>query len=267
MEVIRIYEVYIDIYFIENVMMNALLLLLTMLMLKEKILPWRLVLASLTGGIGAVLILLSGSGFNIGYILLVLLLDVAMLLMCIKGVWKRKAAFQRIMIGIIYLQGMAFAYGKLIECADRLGAGGKARITVTTVITGIVTFMIVCRTYTKQRCIYEVMLTENGEHVKLKALFDTGNLLTDPISGKPVSVIEETEIVKQWIIKYPQKYKMIPYRSVGNEHGVLEGIVVDELVIQKEEEQVVKREAIVALYNGKLSGEGDFQMILNHNLI
>lgn len=264
---IRIYEVYVDIYFIENVMMDAQLLILTMLLLKEKILLWRIVSSSLIGGIGAVLILLSGMGFGIAYILIVLLLDVVMLLVSMKGVWKREAAFQRIAIGVIYLHSMAFAYGKLVECADRLGAGGTAQIVVAAVITGIVFFILVYRARAKRRCIYKVTLTENGEHIELKALFDTGNLLTDPISGKPVSVIEDTEIIRQWITKYPQKYKAIPYRSVGKEHGVLEGIVVDELVIQKEEEQVVKRETIVALYKGRLSGEGAFQMILNHNLI
>ena len=42
---------------------------------------------------------------------------------------------------------------------------------------------------------------------------------------------------------------------------------MDELMIQKEEEQVVKKETVIALYKGKLSKNGAFQMILNHNLI
>jgi len=58
-----------------------------------------------------------------------------------------------------------------------------------------------------------------------------------------------------------------PYQSVGNEHGVLEGIVVERMMIQQEEGEVVKKEAVVALYKGKLSRDGTFQMILNHKLI
>ncbi|MDE6365736.1 MAG: sigma-E processing peptidase SpoIIGA, partial [Lachnospiraceae bacterium] len=54
---------------------------------------------------------------------------------------------------------------------------------------------------------------------------------------------------------------------VGKEHGLLEGIVVDELIIQKEREQVVKKGAVIAFYKGKLSKNGEFQMILNHSLI
>ena len=52
-----------------------------------------------------------------------------------------------------------------------------------------------------------------------------------------------------------------------NEHGLLEGLVVDEMIIQKEKEQVVKKGAVIALYKGKLSKNGDFQMILNHSLM
>ncbi len=267
MEVIRIYEVYIDIYFIENVSMDAQLLLLTLLLLKEKIIPWRLILASLIGGVGSVLIFLSGIHFGVGYIFVVILLDAFILFLCMKNAWKRKALFQRLIMGIIYLHGMAFAYTRFMECADRLDGRGTARILAAALVLGIVIFILIYRRFMERGRIYRVVLTQEDENVEFRALFDTGNLLTDPISGKPVSVIEETERMKQWLEKYPQKYKVIPYQSIGNEHGILEGMTVDELMIQKEEEQVVKKETVIALYKGKLSKNGAFQMILNHNLI
>lgn len=65
--------------------------------------------------------------------------------------------------------------------------------------------------------------------------------------------MEETDEIRQWMTKYPQKFRIIPYQSVGNEHGVLEGIVVERMMIQQEEGEVVKKEAVVALYKGKLS--------------
>ena len=90
MEVIRIYEVYIDIFLAQNVLMNIQLLLLTQLLLKERLVPARLLMASFAGGVGAVLILVLGIGYGIGYILLVLLLDAGMLLLCMQHSWKRK---------------------------------------------------------------------------------------------------------------------------------------------------------------------------------
>lgn len=267
MEVIGIYAVYIDVFLVQNVLMDLQLLLLTMLLLREKVIFLRLLAASLVGGAGAVMILLSGIGFGITYVLLVLVLDLAMLLVCVRKPIKGRPAFQKLVMGIIDLYGMVFAYGKLMECAGRLVGERLAQILVTGVIIGIVIFILAYRSLMEPRHIYEVTLTEEGENVICRALFDTGNLLTDPISGKPVSVVEETALMKGWLEKYPQKYKIIPYQSVGREHGVLEGIVVDELVIKKEQEQVVKKGAVVAFYKGKLSKNGDFQMILNHSLM
>ena len=266
-EVIGIYEIYIDVFLVQNVLMDMQLLILTLLLLKEKIVFLRLLAASLTGGAGAVAILVSGMGFGVAYILLVLALDAGMLLICIQQPIKRGITLQRLAMGIIYLHGMVFAYGKLLECADRLVGNRMAQIMVTAVIAVIVSFMLACRRLAESRRIYEVTLVEGEENAVYKALFDTGNLLTDPVSGKPVSVVEETDLTKRWLERYPQKYKIIPYQSVGKAHGVLEGIVVDELVIQKEREQVVKKGAVVALYKGKLSKDGAFQMILNHSLM
>lgn len=266
-EVIGIYDIYIDVFLVQNVLMDMQLLLMTLLLLKEKIIFIRLLAASLAGGVGAVLILVSGMGFGAAYILLVLALDAGMLRVCLQQPIKRGITLQKLAMGIIYLHGMVFAYGKLLECADRLVGNWLAQIMVTAVIAVIVFFMLACRRLAESRCIYEVTLVEGEENVVYKALFDTGNLLTDPVSGKPVSVVEETDLTKRWLERYPQKYKIIPYQSVGKAHGVLEGIVVDELVIQKEREQVVKKGAVVALYKGKLSKDGAFQMILNHSLM
>ncbi len=266
-EVIRIYEVYIDVFLVQNILMDMQLLILTLLLLRERILFPRLLAASLAGGTGAVMILMSGIRYGAAYILSVLALDTAMILICVRRPARGRMTLRLLGMGIIYLHGMLFAYGKLMECAGRLVGERIAQIMVTGVIAGIVVFILAYRRLVESRCIYEVILTQEGENVVCRALFDTGNLLTDPVSGKPVSVVEETNTMRGWIEKYPQKYKIIPYQSVGREHGILEGIVVDELVIHREREQVVKRGAVVAFYKGKLSKNGDFQMILNHSLI
>lgn len=267
-EVIRIYEVYIDIYFIQNVMMDMQLLILVLLLLKERIRWKRLAAASLAGGAGAVLILVSGIRFGVLYVLSVLALDAVMVLICIcHPAACNKIPFWRPAVGVIYLHGMMSAYGKLMECLVRLVGVRCVWLIATVVLTGIVAFLVVYRNRSNRKQIYDVTLTENGEDIALRALFDTGNLLHDPVSGKPVSVMEETDEIRQWMTKYPQKYRIIPYQSVGNEHGILEGIVVERMMIQKEDGEVVKKEAVVALYKGRLSRDGTFQMILNHKLI
>jgi hypothetical protein len=51
------------------------------------------------------------------------------------------------------------------------------------------------------------------------------------------------------------------------EKGVLEGMVIDQLIIQQDDKKVVEDKAVIALYDGKLSKDGSFKMLLNRNLI
>ena len=84
MEVIAIYEVYIDVYFVENVLLDMLILLSVALLLGKKPVLWRMIAASVLGGVGAVLILFLGGGYGAAYILSVLALDAAMCLLLFR---------------------------------------------------------------------------------------------------------------------------------------------------------------------------------------
>lgn len=101
----------------------------------------------------------------------------------------------------------------------------------------------------------------------VKALFDTGNTLTEPFSGKPVCIIER-EICDNVIKEAgPECFKVIPFHSVGQEHGILKGLEIDELIIWAGEKKIVQKQAVIALYEGCLSKDKSFQMILHHSLL
>lgn len=100
---------------------------------------------------------------------------------------------------------------------------------------------------------YEVELIYQEEHVLLKGLLDTGNGLREPFSQKPVSVVCYEDVkgilpisLAQFIEKYYQEgdvlvtpesmkqyagIRWIPYHSIGKEQGMLLGIVIPEMVI------------------------------------
>ena len=79
-EVMRIYEIYIDIYFIENAMLDAAILTLALFLMGKRMIPWRIALAASVGGVSAVLILIFGIKYGIFYILAVLATDFMMFL-------------------------------------------------------------------------------------------------------------------------------------------------------------------------------------------
>ena len=70
--------------------------------------------------------------------------------------------------------------------------------------------------------------------------------------------------LKRWM--RPEKYKMIPYHSIGKERGLLEGYEIDEIVVKGHTGRKQFEKVIVAVYKGKVSGKGSYQMILPFQL-
>ena len=98
--------------------------------------------------------------------------------------------------------------------------------------------------------------------VEVNALIDTGNGLTEPVSRKPVAILDEEswKELKMWM--RPEKYKLIPYHSIGKKRGLLEGYEIDTMKVKGNETEKQYDKVIVAIFKGKLSAKGSYQMIL-----
>lgn len=83
-----------------------------------------------------------------------------------------------------------------------------------------------------KRDIRKMKITKTGKTVCVTALFDSGNLLTDPRSGKNVILVSKNALSALEPDKILTKEKpiIIPYRSVGHE-GVVLGFTADEILI------------------------------------
>ncbi len=114
--------------------------------------------------------------------------------------------------------------------------------------------------------IYRVKLRGDYNEIELDALMDTGNSLREPISGRPVSVVEEECLLKLAGIKAPEKLKVIPYHSVGRNNGIMEGYEVPEIVVEGKEESMRWQKVIVGISRNKISANGKYQMILHPDL-
>lgn len=91
----------------------------------------------------------------------------------------------------------------------------------------------------------EVELSYGGKIKKLRALRDTGNMLRDPITGRPVLVVG-ADIAWDWFglsrvqLQNPissieklrgMRFRLIPYRAVGQSGGMLLGVKFDEVKV------------------------------------
>lgn len=108
-----------------------------------------------------------------------------------------------------------------------------------------------------------------GNRMTVTALLDSGNSLMEPISGKPVSVVEK-DLVKRLWEEEPRLFRVIPYHSVGRQHGILKGFLLPELQIEVDGVVKICRDTYIAVCEEYLTTEGNgapVKMILNPLLL
>lgn len=76
-------------------------------------------------------------------------------------------------------------------------------------------------------------MEQSGREVRLKGLVDTGNSLTDPLTGQPVCIVEREAV--ESLMENTQKRRYIGFRSVGNEYARLLLVQFDSLSLTGKE--------------------------------
>lgn len=116
-----------------------------------------------------------------------------------------------------------------------------------------------------------VTMINGGNRMTVAALLDSGNSLIEPVSGKPVSIVERDIVLGLWK-EEPRYYRAIPYHSIGRRRGILKGYLLPELQIELG--GVVKNcgETYIAvcedyITEGKNDGDTPVKMILNPLLL
>jgi stage II sporulation protein GA (sporulation sigma-E factor processing peptidase) len=119
----------------------------------------------------------------------------------------------------------------------------------------------------KQNSFCKVTLKNEEKKVAVEALVDTGNGLMEPISGKPVSIMEPNILENLWQDGLPELYRAIPYHSVGKKRGILRGYLVPEALIEVEGVTKICRDVCIGVSEEKIASEGGYQMLLNPQLL
>lgn len=107
----------------------------------------------------------------------------------------------------------------------------------------------------------DAKICQSGKYVCLQALSDSGNLLTDPYTGKPVSMIDRHVYEKAY--GTPQAVRLIPYESLGRRHGLLEAVTIEKLSYVYEKKVREIPQAVLGLADHALFEHKPYQMIIN----
>ena len=135
---------------------------------------------------------------------------------------------------------------------------------------------------TKKNIFYDIEVLIGNKRTKIKALLDTGNMLKDPISQKPVIVATKRSlknVIPQEILEdiknilggdrlgdiksFENRIKVIPFKSLGNEHGMLIGIKSNKIIVDNNE----IRDVIIGIYEKEFSRTKRYDALIGIDLL
>lgn len=118
--------------------------------------------------------------------------------------------------------------------------------------------------------IYKVRLTVNRRQIEMNGLFDSGNVLTDPYTGRMVHIVR-LELLQKVLEKQENPaqmhYRLIPFHSVGEQEGLLPVIDVECMEVFDCKQRIYKDAATIGLYDGILTGTDSYDVLLNGALL
>lgn len=119
----------------------------------------------------------------------------------------------------------------------------------------------------KAKVLYNVTLFCEGSEYKMRGLLDTGNSLVEPISKKAVCIVGREALEGMQKEFQPQKFRVIPYHSVGKENGILCGFEMDRLIIDTDERKVIIEKPMIGISEVPVGSLSTYQMILQPELL
>lgn len=144
----------------------------------------------------------------------------------------------------------------------------------------------------QEKFIAEVTIVYKDKDLLVNALIDTGNTLVEPFTNRPVFVVEFKEIREILPLNLRNIYekglsndfnkleeilyelrgdiplRLIPFKSVGEDSGILLGFKPDYLRIKlPDKDEVLENDMIIGIFQGELSQDLGYNGLLNYETI
>ena len=276
-------DVYIDRVFLLNFLVDDLLLLCTARIGGVALRRLRLALCALLG-----------AAYAVGVFVLPWLAHPALrlgtgLLMALAAFWAERRRWR--LCALFFLVSAALA-GAVTALGLASGSPGVyfARIyradiswpvlaASAVVFTGLTGWLFRRGTRHEGGEIVEVNVRFAGKGRTIPALWDTGNTLSDPVSGAPVLVLEQELLMDLWPeevrcvlrrrapaeekmaalydLRQGKRFSLLPFRSVGVSAGLLLAYRSDQVVVERK----VYRKTLLALTEGPISDGGAYHAL------
>ncbi len=300
-EIVETY-VYADVILLENLIMNYLILWSTARLARYSYSKVKLLIASAFGAVYAVLSYFPGYRYLFSFFMKVLfslfIVIVAYTPAHISLLIKLTGTFY--IISFIF-GGAAFGLFYFINGLD-LTKNGISYISGFPVKILFISVAAACFTVKyswdyiqhrikREKIILKVEMRFDNKQLCLNALVDTGNSLKDPITNAPVMIAEYDTIKTMMpdnihrifeccpennlsaiaeimaISKWATRFRVIPFKSLGKENGMLLGFKPDTVTIFDSEKKIQLKNIIIAIYRQSLSRDGEYNALIHPEML
>lgn len=280
------YEVYIDVVFVTNLLMDYILLRIVGCVFRCGRSRKRYLLAAALGALFSCLIL---------YVQTEAFLPVTILLhgACAVAMVRIGCGLKK---GGLLLKAMVALYMTAFLCGgfwEVMTAGRGMTLRTFLLFAGGTYFGLSAALYvsdslrTRMRSIYPVTLAYQGKVQSAYGFYDTGNLLSDSVTGEPVSIVKPEileailsgELVDKLkhLKENPGELKstelaglhphFLTYRTVGRENGMLLAVTLEDLCIHTPREVVHIAKPVFALSFEPSALGKEYKVLLNSRLL
>ena len=295
--------VYAEYLLLENIIINYIILYVTKKITSTRTSKIRLLIAALVGSIYTLVAFFPSLQF-MGKFSIKLSISVLMIIIGfnpekinqfikqISAFYMVSFAFAGAIIGIFYILNNSFHFtGISFKDSDEL-----IKFLIIGIVVALILIRYILKFYqikiNKETFITNIIIGLNDKEAQLTALIDTGNSLKEPISQKPVIIAEykalegilpdsikdiylsNKELDLNLIGKVMEevsdeiKLRLIPFKSLGNDNGILIGFKPDIIKINLESEtKSLTNDIIVAIYNDKLAADEIYNGLLHPELL
>lgn len=308
-------EVYVDVIFVINFIMDFVLIFMVKEIMKLKTTKLKMIGSAVFGGISAcILTVLPNLNIILQFIISYIVITTFMIRIAFGKINRRTSIKACIILyistfflggtlnSLYYNSRLGYYFSQLIE--GRLIHEESFLYFILSSLTLIIAILIfvfiIKHLRSGELTLYHTELYYGSNKIKVVGLLDSGNSLYDPISKKPVLVMD-VEAIQMLLSKDEMsvlnmilsttgeksrhksmanthieptydntaeklKIRMIPYHSIGKS-GMMPAIVIDQVVIWDEEEQISNNHVLIAVSGTRISKQNEYQIILHREIM
>lgn len=257
------YELYIDVLFLVNFMMDYILLLLVRKMLKCTATHGNVFVGAMAGAfLTCLIIILPVLHTVLKFVLFHTVVNTMMIRfgLRIKDMRTMIKAFLTLYAG-------GFLLGGVMEHLRQYVKVGSMFLFIAVsayyVVTWIWTFFESVQKMNRYRCRAKLYIGE--KKYRINGIIDTGNCLHDPITNEPVSILDKKAAIKFLGNEKMEKVRYVPYHSIGKPEGVLPVLRIDKMCVENGRIHWIQR-PLIGISEEEISSGDSYQMIVNPDI-